>query len=57
MTTGMIIFVAFIFVWMGIGFMMLCRQLSAKEGVNWWGFIWMGIVPFIPVVAKLCGLL
>ena len=57
MTVGTIVFVGFIFVWLGIAFMCFCKIIENSEGVNWWGFIWMGIAPFIPLVAKFCGLL
>ena len=57
MTTEMIIFVVFIFVWLFFGFMMLWEEMDKKKGTNWWGIIWMAIVPFISIIAKFCGLL
>ena len=55
MTVGMIIFCVVIFVWFFVGFL---GGLHCKENrVNYEMLIFMAFAPFIPLVAKACGLL
>lgn len=55
MTTMMIVFVIFVLAWMMLGFMGLihCKDVG---GINWWMLAFMLVVPFIPLVAHVCGL-
>ena len=55
MTVGMIIFLIVIFIWLFFGFMMIVRM--NEEGVNWCGFVFLFVPPFLPLVAKMCGML
>ena len=54
MATKQIIFCAIMGLWAldALAMILTCK----KDGVNWFGFIFIGFVPFIPFIAKLCGL-
>ena len=49
---GKLLFVAFIFLWCGCGLWNLTESKYSFIG----GFIFLFTVPFIPLVAKVCGL-
>lgn len=55
MTTLQMIFVGFILVWLGFGFLG-ALQLEARK-FAWGVIVFFCIVPFIPVVASLCMLI
>lgn len=55
MMTGLqIVFVGFILVWLGFGFLG-ALQLEARK-FAWGVLVFFGTIPFIPVMACLCGL-
>lgn len=55
MMTGLkMVFVGFILVWFGISFLGLMQMDAYK--VPWGAIVFFGTIPFIPVVAWLCGL-
>lgn len=49
---GKLFFVIFIFLWCGCGLWNMTQSKYSYIG----GFIFLFIVPFIPLVAKVCGL-
>ena len=52
---GMVVFGIVIALWLLIGFL---AMLTAKaHSTNWFIIIFMGFAPFIPVIAKVCGML
>lgn len=55
MTEGMGLFIFIILLWLLIGItgVMKCKD----EGVNWCMIISLCFVPFIPIVALVCGLI
>lgn len=57
MTNGEIIFAAVMFVWLLIDFMGIRKTQKNDGSVNWWGICAMALVPFIPFIAKACGLI
>lgn len=50
------IFVCVALVWLGLGFMGIlhCKDVG---GLNWWMLGFLLLVPFLPLVAKVCGLI
>ena len=55
MTTLQMVFVGFILVWLGFGFLGLL-QMEARK-VAWGAIVFFCVVPFIPVVASVCMLI
>lgn len=55
MTEGVGLFIFIILLWLltGITGVIKCKD----EGINWCIIIFMCFVPFIPVVARVCGLI
>ena len=51
----MILFGLFLLIWFGLGFLGIMHCKDSK--VNWHMLIFMALVPFIPLVAKVCGML
>jgi hypothetical protein len=51
----MIWFIIIMLLWISCGMQMIYHG-QYKNSVNWWGFIFMGIIPFIPIIAKLFGI-
>lgn len=50
----MFLFTLIMFAWFFVGFLGLLH--CKDDGVNWWLLAFIVFVPFVPLVAKVCGL-